>query len=104
MGTAVEDVHHGYGQDLCIWAAHVFVEWKPAGCCSRMSGGQGCTEDGVGPKLGFVIGAIQRKHGIVHRRLFGGIHPDQCLGDFSIYVVDRLAHSLAEIAIFVPVP
>ena len=48
VGTAVDDVGHGHGQYLGVWAADVFVEWLAECIGPSLGGGEGHGEHGIG--------------------------------------------------------
>jgi len=75
MGSSIDDVHHGDGQNLGVRSTQVFekgkVELNGGGFCH----GQGDAQDGVGPQAGFIGRAVQVDHDFVNGRLQGGIVP-----------------------------
>ena len=95
--AAVDDVHHGGRQQAGADAAEI-AEQRLAGVGRRgMGRGQRNAEDGVGPQLALVLGAVQVDHPPVQRGLIQGVHAGQFVGQDVVDVVDRLQHALAQV-------
>ena len=95
--AAVDDVHHGGRQQAGADAAEI-AEQRQAGVGRRgMGRGQRNAEDGVGPQLALVLGAVQFDHPPVQRGLIQGVHAGQFVGQDVVDVVDRLQHALAQV-------
>ena len=97
MGATVDDVGHGYGQYLGVWAADVFVEWLAECIGPSLGGGEGHGEHGIGTEFCLSGGAIEREHGGVHAHLIGCIATEEFGQNFGLDVFDRLLHALAEV-------
>src|SRR5699024_11272603 len=65
VSAAVEDVHHGHGQNLGVDTANVVVQGDAQALGSGLSAGQRSTQDGVSAQLGLVGGAVQLDEGLV---------------------------------------
>ncbi len=59
--AAVEDVHHGRGQDAGVDAAEIAVERELEGVGGGAGDGHGDGEDGVGAELALVLGAVDAR-------------------------------------------
>ncbi len=95
--AAVDDVHHGGRQQAGADAAEI-AEQRQAGVGRRgMGRGQRNAEDGVGPQLALVLGAVQIDHPPVQGGLIQGVHAGQFVGQNVVDVVDRLEHALAQV-------
>ena len=103
VGAAVEDVHHGHGQDVGVGAADVLEQVQAGGLGGGLGGGQGDAEDGVGAELALVGGAVELDHELVETALVGGVEADDLGGDDVVDVVDGLLHSLAAVTALVAV-
>ena len=103
MGAAVEDVHHGHGQDLGVGAADIVVQGGAQGLGRRLGAGQGSAQNGVGAQLGLVGGAVQLDEGLVDGGLIQHIHAHQALGDVGVHVLHGGEHALAQVTALVAV-
>ena len=69
MGTAVEDVLEGDGEDIGLLGSgkvgDVSVQWDALLSSTGLSNGQGDAEDGVGTEVGLVGGAIELEEELV---------------------------------------
>ena len=88
MGAAVEDVHHGGGEDGGVDAAEVAVERKAEGEGGGAGGGHGDGEDSVGAERGLVLGAVDLEHGAIDEALVGGVDAGELGGEDGLDVVD----------------
>jgi len=96
--TAVQDVHHGDGQDVGVGTADVLVQRELRLLRGGVGDGQGDTEDGVGPELGLVRGPVELDHGEVDGTLLVGLETEDVLADDVEHVLDGGLHSLATVA------
>ena len=103
VGAAVEDVHHGRGQDAGVDAAEVAVERELEGVGGGAGGGHGDGEDGVGAEPGLVFGAVDGDHGGVDEALVGGVHAGELGGEDGLDVLDGLEDAFAEVVLLVAV-
>ncbi len=103
MGAAVDDIHHGHGQNFGVDPAEVLVQGQAEELSRRAGNGHGRAEHGVGPQAGFVVGVVKVKKGVVHMHLAQGIKAEQSVGDFSSHVFHSFFHTLAVVAFFVAV-
>ena len=97
VGAAVEDVHHGGGEDAGVDAAEVAIERETEGEGGGAGGGHGDGEDGVGAEGGFVVGVVELEHGGVEEALVGGVHAGELGGDDALDVIDGLENAFAEV-------
>ena len=103
VGAAVEDVHHGRGQDAGVDAAEVAVERELERVGGGAGAGHGDGEDGVGAELGLVLGAVDGDHGGVDEALVGGVHAGEFGGEDGFDVFDGVEDALAEVVVLVAV-
>ena len=97
MGTAVEHVHHGNGQGLCVCAANVVVQALAGGLGRSVCAGQGHAEDGVRAETGLVGGAVDLDEHLVNAGLIQDVQADHRLCDLAVYVLDSLGNALAQL-------
>jgi hypothetical protein len=97
VDAAVEDIEHRHGQHVGAGAPEGPVERH----FLRRGGGPGRghadAEDGVGPELGLVFGAVELDHGPVDGGLVEGVETGDAPGDRAVDVGHGLEHALAEI-------
>ena len=79
-------------------APQVAVQRHPVGVRGGVGHGQGNPQDGVGPQLGFVGGAVQGDQRRVHRQLLVRRPPLQLRSDGLVDEGHGLQHALAPIA------
>ena len=103
VGAAVEDVHHGRGQEAGVDAAEVAVERELERFGGGAGDGHGDGEDGVGAELGFVFGAVDGDHGGVDEALVGGVHAGEFGGEDGLDVFDGVEDAFAEVVVLVAV-
>ena len=101
MGATVHDIHHRDRQDLGVGAADVAEQRQLKGHGSRLGGGQGNAQDGVGAQLALGGGAVELKHARVDVDLVGGVAADQLRGDQLVHVLHGLEDPLAKVALAV---
>ena len=104
MRATIDDIHHRHGKKVRVGAAKVAIEGKSARFRRRFGHRQRDTEDGVGAEPALVGRAIELLEGIVDPPLLLGVHAGQCIEDFAVDGVHRIAHALAQVALLVPVP
>ncbi len=93
--SAIEDVHHGYGEGFGAGSAEVAVEWEACGFGGGLGDGHGDAEDGVGAEFSLVGGSIELDHELVDGFLVAGVEADEFRGDFGVDVVDGFEDALA---------
>ncbi len=103
MAAAVDDVHHGSGQDAGVDAAEVTVERELEGFSRGAGAGHGDGEDGVRAEAGLVLGAVDGDHGGVDQALIAGIHAGELRSEDGLDVLDGEQHALAEVVLFVSI-
>ena len=104
MAATVQDVEHGHGQFLVLALAEMYVE---GGACASGSGvcyGQRYAQDGVGPQVGLVGGAVHVQQAVVQRLLVVGGEAGKGQGDAVVYVLHRLQDTFTPVARGVAVP
>ena len=97
VAAAVEDVHHGGGEEAGVDAAEVAVERELERGGGGAGAGHGDGEDGVGSEFGFVLGAVDGDHGGVDEALVGGVHAGEFGGEDGLDVFYGLEDSFAEV-------
>ncbi len=103
MHAAVEDVHHGRGQQVGVNAAQVLVQRQARRLCRSAGNGQRYAQNGVGAELGFVgrtVGGNQRG---VNGTLIEGIDAHDGIGALVVDMLDGLRNALAQVATLVAV-
>ena len=101
--AAIDDVHHRHRQDPRRGAADIAVERQLVRGGRRLGDGERHAENGVGAEPALVGGAVERDHGLVDLDLGLGVHAAQGVENLAVDGLDRLAHALAEIALFIAV-
>ncbi len=100
--TAVQDVHHGNRHGVLTGGAvdfsNVLVQGDALVDGSGFGSGQGHGQDGVGAKLGLVLGAVGIDHDFVQRALIGGVFTHQQTFDGVVDVAHGLQYALAQVA------
>ena len=104
VGTAVDDVHHGDGQNLGVRTAQVAVQGLLQLGRRRLGKRQGNAQNGVGSQFGLVEGAVQGAHEGVRRGLFRRFQADQGRGDDVADIVHSFGDAFALVAGRVAVP
>ena len=97
MGAAVDDVHHGRGEDGGVDAAEVAVEREAEGFGGGAGDGHGDGEDGVGAEVALVGGAVDGDHGGVDESLVGAVHAGELGGEDGLDVFDGFEDAFAEV-------
>ena len=103
MGTAVDDVHHGYGEGVGVATTDVFVEGQAEVVGSGFGNSERNAEDSVGAEVGFGFGAVEGYHGFVDFNLVESGHSDESLGDGTVDVGNGFEDAFAHVAVFVAV-
>lgn len=104
MGAAVDDVHHGHGQNLGVRAAQVTVQGLPELGRRRFRQGQGNAQNGVGAQFGLVEGSVQGAHQRIRRGLFRRFQANQGRSDDIADIVHGLRDAFALVPGHVAVP
>ena len=103
MLSAIQDIHHGYGQGICIDTTDVTEQWLPGILCTGFGTCQRHTEDGIGTKVPLVLRTIQLNHFGINLVLVSDKHAADFLVDYLIYILNRFQYTLSQVAAFVPV-
>ena len=102
--AAVQDVHHGHGQAVAVYAAQKTVQrhFQRSSCCA--AGCNGHRQNGVCAQIGLILGAVCLDHGGIDGVNVGSIHAHHCVRNDRVDVFHCLGHALAQIAALVVVP
>ena len=103
MHAAVEDVHHGRGQQVRVNAAQILVQRQARRLGRGAGDGQRHAQDGVGTELGLVGRAVGGDQRGVDGALIEGIEAHNGAGALVIDVLDGLRNALAQVAALVAV-
>src|SRR5690606_27018356 len=103
VGPAVQDVHHGDGQDVGVRAPQVLVQRQVRAVSGGLRHGERDAEDGVCAELALVVRGVEVDHRLVDEPLVSGLKPDNGGGERVDDRVDGPEHSLAEVAALVAV-
>ena len=103
MCAAVDDVHHGHGEHVCVATADIFVEGKVEVVGSGLGNGERNTEDGVGTEVRFCVCTVEGKHCLVNLDLVESAHAYESLGDRTVNVGDCLENAFTHVTVFVTV-
>ena len=95
MHAAVEDVHHGRGQQVGVDAAQVLVQRQARRLGSGAGNGQRHAQDGVGAELGFVGRTVGGNQCGIDGALVEGIEAHDGIGALVVDVLDGLRDALA---------
>ena len=101
--ATVEDVHHGNGQGLGVYAADVVIKALAGSLCRCACAGEGYAENGVCAEAGLVGGAVYLDEHLVDAGLIEHVQTDHCFRDLAVYVLNRLADALAAVTALVAV-
>ena len=103
MHAAVEDVHHGRGQQVGVDAAQVLVQRQARRLGSGAGDGQRHAQDGVGAEFGLVGGTVRGDQRGIDGALIEGIEAHDGVGALVVDVLDGLRDALAQIAALVAI-
>ena len=103
MHAAVEDVHHGRGQQMGVDAAQVLVQRKTRRLGSGAGDGQRHAQDGVGTELGLVGGTVRGNQRGIDGALVEGVEAHDGVSALVIDVLDGPRDALAQIAALVAI-
>ena len=103
MHAAVEDVHHGRGQQMGVDAAQVLVQRKTRRLGSGAGDGQRHAQDGVGTELGLVGGTVRGNQRGIDGALVEGVEAHDGVSALVIDVLDGLRNALAQVATLVAI-
>ena len=95
MGTAVEDVHHRYGQHVRLKSAEEAIERNILGLCRRIRCRNRHRENRVRAELGLILRAVHIKHRLIDRIDVTCLDADECRRNLRVYILDRLRDALA---------
>ena len=101
--AAVEDIHHGHGQLLCVNAADIVVQGGAQALSRGLCAGQGGAQDGVGTQAALVGRTVQGNQLLVNRHLIQHILTHQGIADLGIDVVHSVLDALAQITALIAV-
>ena len=103
MHAAVENVHHGRGQQVSVDAAQVLVQRQARRLGSGAGNGQRHAQDGVGTELGLVGGTVRGNQRGIDGTLVEGVEAGDGIGALVVDVLDGLRDALAQIAALVAI-
>ena len=103
MHAAVEDVHHGRGQQVGVNAAQILVQRQARRLCRSAGNGQRYAQNGVGAELGFVGRAVGGNQRGVNGTLIEGIEAHDGIGALVVDMLDGLRNALAQVTTLVAV-
>ena len=103
VDAAVEDVHHGNGQDPRRRAADVAVKRQAGSLRAGLGDGQRDAENRVGAELRLVRRAVERDHRLVDLDLLLRLEAGDRVEDVAVDGFDRLQHALAAVSALVAV-
>ena len=103
MHAAVEDVHHGRGQQVGVDAAQVLVQRQTRRLGSGAGDGQRHAQDGVGTELGLVGGTVRSNQRGIDGALVEGVEAHDGVSTLVVDVLDGLRNALAQVAALVAV-
>ena len=98
MHPAVDHVHHGDRQHVCVDAADVAEEGQAQLIGGRLGGGQRHAQDGVGAEAALVGCPVGIDHGQVDGPLVECVESLEDVGDLAVDVGHRVQHALAPVA------
>ena len=103
MRPAIDDVHHGHGQQVGVAAAEIAIERSLERFRRRLGHGQRYAEDGIGAEPGLVGRAVELDQRVVDAALVLGVHSGERIEDLAVDGIDGLEHAFAEVAPLVAV-
>ncbi len=103
MPAPVEDVQLRHRQLTGMGPAQIAVQGQADPVGRGLAHRQGDPQNGVGPELALVFGAVQFDQGGVDGHLVGGVGAGDLRGDDGVDVRHRPADSPAEEAVHIPV-
>ena len=103
MHAAVEDVHHGRGQQMGVDAAQVLVQRQARRLGSGAGDGQRHAQDGVGTELGLVGGTVRGNQRGIDGALVEGVETHDGVSALVVDVLDGLRNALAQVAALVAI-
>ena len=103
MHTAVEDVHHGRGQQVGIDAAQILVQRQARRLGSGAGDGQRHAQDGVGTELGLVGGTVRGNQRGIDGALVEGVEAHDGVSALVVDMLDGLRNALAQVAALVAI-
>ncbi len=102
--SAVDDVHHGDGENTGADAAQVAIERCAFGSGSSARERQRDSQNGIRSETALVGGSVQVDHHAVEFRLLCRVVAFQRLGDLAIDVGHGFRGPFAEVAVLITVP
>ena len=103
MHAAIEDVHHGRGQQVGVDAAQVLVQRQARRLGSGAGDGQRHAQDGVGTELGLVGGTVRGNQRGIDGALVEGVEAHDGVSALVVDVLDGLRNALAQVAALVAI-
>ncbi len=97
VSAAVDDVHHGNGEHICVAATDVFVEGQVEIIGSSLCNSKRNTEDGVCTEVALGIGTVDFKHLLVDCNLIEGAHTYEGFSDRAVNIGNSLEYTLTHI-------
>ncbi len=89
MCAAIDDIHHRYRQLSCATATEVLVKRQAAALGSRVGGGKGYREHGVGAHRRFIFGAVGVDQALIDAELIASVEVFNRFGEGAVDVIDR---------------
>ena len=99
MRPAIDDVHHGNGQNMRVNAADIAVQRKAGRLSGSLGGRQRNAENRVRSQSALVGAAVELDHRLVDLQLVLGVHAADCIEDLAVDGVDGLLDALAKITL-----
>ena len=103
MHAAVENVHHGRGQQVSVDAAQVLVQRQARRLCRSAGNGQRHAQNRVGAELGLVGRTVRSDQRGIDSALVEGVEAHDGIGTLVVDVLDGLQDALAQVAALVAV-
>ena len=95
MCTAVENIHHRYGQNVRLQTAEEPIEGNILGLCCGIRCSNRHGKDGIGTELGLIFGAVNVKHRLIYCINIACLNPKERRGNLCIDILDSLRDPFA---------
>ena len=99
MRPAIDDVHHGDGEQIGARTTDITVERDSLRPCLGLGCGERYAQNGVGAEPLLVLGAIEIAEALVETALVGGLEAGQRRPDLAADRLNRLLDALAAVAL-----
>ena len=103
MAATVDDVHHRNRKSVTGDTTQETIQGNIQGNRCGSCTGNGYCQDRIGSQPGLILGSIRIDHCLINRINIRSIHSLQCLSDYSVNILHRLLHTLAQISALVSV-